>query len=243
VERHLVVGSNRIFSRLLDGESAALLEEHFIAAGVVLHKQNDVTEVTEGERLELALASGKRLITDALLVGKGVTPNTTLARDAGLSVGDGILIDDFCRTDHPDIFAAGDAAEGKDYVTGEMTVQGNWITAVEQGEHAALNMLGLNSAYGGSMKNNITEVFGLDVAVIGYCFDDASRTVTSGNRSTGRFRKLFLDEKQRVIGAVLINETNDSGAYYNMVRARALFPGMKMLQGTNSYASFMRQIA
>ncbi len=243
VERHLVVGSDRIFSRLLDGESAALLEEHFVAAGVVLHKRDDITEVTEGERVELALASGKRLTTDALLVGKGVTPNTKLARDAGLAVGDGILIDDFCRTDHPDIFAAGDAAEGKDYVTGAKNVQGNWITAVEQGEHAALNMLGLECAYGGSMKNNITEVFGLDVAVIGYCFDDAAQTVTAGNRSIGRFRKVFLDEKQRIIGASLIGETNDSGVYYQMIRARALFPGMKMLQATNSHAAFMRQIA
>ncbi len=243
VERHLIVGSDRIFSRLLDGESAALLEEHFISAGVFLHKRDDISDVTEGERLGLSLASGSCLTADALLVGKGVVPNTTLAREGGLAVRDGILIDDFCQTDHPDIFAAGDAAEGKDYVTGLKTVQGNWITAVEQGEHAALTMCGLRSAYEGSMKNNITEVFGLDVAVVGYCADDAPHTVTSGNRCGGRFRKLFLDIKQRVIGAVLIGETNDSGIYYRMVRGRTPFPGVKILQGENRYGAFMRQIA
>ena len=243
VERQLIVGSDRIFSRLLDGESAALLEEHFVSAGVILHKLNDVAEVTEGERLELKLSSGSSLTTDALLVGKGVTPNITLARDAGLATGDGILIDDFCQTDHPDIFAAGDAAEGRDYVTGAKTVQGNWITAVEQGENAALNMLGLACAYGGSMKNNITEVFGLDVVAIGYCFDDVSHTVSSGDLAARRFRKVFLDEQQRVVGAVLIGETNDSGVYYNMVRTRVTFPGRKMLQGTGRHAAFMRQIA
>ena len=243
VERHLVVGSDRVFSRVVDAESAALLEEHFEESGVVLHKRDDITEVTEGERLELTLASGGRLTSDVLVVGKGVTANTGLAREAGLAVGDGILIDDFCRTEHPDIYAAGDVAQGKDLVTGQKTVQGNWMTAVEQGENAALNMLGLACAYQGSMKNNITEVFGLDVAVIGYCQDDAPSAVSAGNRFTRRFRKVFLDEKGRMIGASLIGETNDSGVYFQMVRGRMPFPGARLLQGENRHAGVMQQIS
>jgi len=243
VERHLVVGSGRVFSRVVDAESAALLEEHFQAAGVVLHLRDDITAITEGERLELTLASGKRLVSDVLVVGKGVTANTGLAREAGLPVGEGILIDDYCRTGHPDVYAAGDVAQGKDFVTGQKTVQGNWMTAVEQGENAALNMLGLVSAYAGSMKNNITEVFGLDVAVIGYCQDDAPRTVSSGNRFTKRFRKVFLDEQDRMIGASLIGETNDSGVYYQMVRARMPFLGARVLRGENRHAAIMQQNA
>ncbi|MCM0080555.1 FAD-dependent oxidoreductase [Geomonas sp. Red32] len=243
VERHLIVSSGRIFSRLLDAESAAILEEHFTAAGVHLHKRNDIVEVSEGDRLHLTLASGEKLATDALVVGKGVIPNTTLARQAGLIVKDGIVVDEHCRTSYPAIYAAGDAAEGKDFVTGETTVQGNWITAVEQGEVAALNMLGLDRLYEGSMKNNITEVFGIDVAVVGYCSDDAPRTVTHGSGASRRFRKLFLNEKDRIIGAVVIGETNDSGLYYQMVRARSPFPGKQLLHGDNRYGAFMLQIA
>jgi NAD(P)H-nitrite reductase large subunit len=243
VERHLVVGSDRVFSRVVDAESAALLEEHFAAAGVVLHKGDDVTGVREGERLELTLASGGSLSCDVLVVGKGVRANTGLARQAGLAVGDGILIDDYCRTGHPDVYAAGDVAEGRDLITGEKTVQGNWMTAVEQGEHAALNMLGMNCAYQGSLKNNITEVFGLDVAVIGYCQDDAPRTVSAGNRLSGRFRKAFLDEQGRLIGASLIGETNDAGVYFQMVRGRLPFPGPRMLQGENRHAGIVQRIS
>jgi NAD(P)H-nitrite reductase large subunit len=241
VERHLVVGSDRVFSRVVDAESAALLEEHFGAAGVVLHKGDDVTGVREGERLELTLASGGRLSCDVLVVGKGVRANTGLARQAGLAVGGGILIDEYCRTGHPDVYAAGDVAEGRDPVTGESTVQGNWMTAVEQGEHAALNMLGICCAYPGSLKNNITEVFGLDVAVIGYCQDDAPRTVSAGSRCTGRFRKAFLDEQGRLIGASLIGETNDAGVYFQMVRGRLPFPGQRMLQGENRHAGIVQR--
>jgi NAD(P)H-nitrite reductase large subunit len=243
VERHLVVASDRVFSRVVDAESAALLEEHISEAGVVLHKRDDITAVKEGKRLELTLASGGRLTSDVLIVGKGVTANTSLAREAGLAVRDGILIDEYCRAGHPDVYAAGDVAEGTDFVTGQKTVQGNWMTAVEQGENAALNMLGLTCAYQGSMKNNITEVFGLDVAVIGYCQDDAPRTVSAGNRFTKRFRKVFLDEKWRMIGASLIGETNDAGVYFQMVRGRMPFPGTRLLHGENRHAGVMQQIA
>lgn len=243
VERHLIVASGRIFSRLLDAESAALLEEHFEASGVILHKRDDIAEVLEGERLQISLASGGTLQTDALVVGKGVVPNTRLAAGAGLAVKDGILVDERCRTSVPNVYAAGDAAEGRDFVTGETTVQGNWITAVEQGEVAACNMLGMNHVYEGSMKNNITEVFGLEVAAIGFCSDEASRTVVHGSRGAGRFRKVFLDERGRVIGAVVIGETNDSGLYYHMVRSRLPFPGRGALQGESRYTAFMRQIA
>jgi len=242
-EKHLVVGSDRIFSRVVDAEASALLEERFLKAGLQLHKRDDVVAIDEGERLQLTLASGGRLVSDMLIVGKGVTPNTGLARTAGLQVEDGILIDDFCRTSHADIYAAGDAAEGRDFVTGEPTIQGNWVTAVEQGENAALNMLGMTCVYAGSLKNNITEVFGIDIAAIGHCQDDAPQSVGAYDKSTGRYRRVFLDEQRRMIGATLIGETNDAGIYYHWVRTRSVFPGEKALHRSNTYASVMQGLA
>jgi len=239
-EKHLIVGSDRVFSRVVDAEAAAILEERFIATGVVLHKRDDIRAIAENGRLQLSLVSGKELAVDLLIVGKGVTPNTALAARAGLPVGDGILVDDHCRTGQPHIYAAGDCAEGKDFIAGEPTVQGNWLTAVEQGEVAALNMLGHACCYEGSLKNNITEVFGIDVAVVGYCGDDASATRSCHHPGSGRFRKVFLDEKERVIGAVLIGETNDAGVYYQLVKTRCSFPGTQILSGTNRHAGLVR---
>lgn len=236
IEKHLVVGSDRIFSRVVDGEAAAILEEQLIAQGLKIHKQNDIETLEEGERLKLTLRSGEQLTSDLLIVGKGVAPNTSLAAAAGLQVADGVCVDRFCCSSHPDIYAAGDVAEGADFVTGEPTIQGNWMTAVEQGENAALNMLGNQVAYEGSLKNNITEIFGVDVAAVGYCHDDAPGTLCSWNPTTGRFRKLFLDEQQRVIGATMIGETNDSGLYSQLVRTRSPVPDKIWLNGTANYA-------
>ena len=241
-EKHLVVGSNRILSRMVDAEASAILEQRFAENGLQLHKQNDIVKIEEGERLQLQLTSGKTLTTDMLIVGKGVAPNSELARAAGLNVDYGILVDDFCCTSHADIYAAGDAAEGRDFITGEPIIQGNWMTAVEQGENAALNMLGMSCAYAGSLKNNITEIFGVDVAAIGECLDDSLDSVSIHDQTTGRFRKVFLDEQQ-VIGAILIGETNDAGLYYQWIRTRSQFPGKQVLSGTNTYAGFRQRMA
>jgi NAD(P)H-nitrite reductase large subunit len=242
-DKHLVVGSNRIFSRVVDEEASAILEEMFRRRGLQLHKQDDIVAIEEAERLHLTLASGGRLVTDMLIIGKGVEPNVWLARMGGLQVHDGILVDDYCRTSHADIYAAGDAAECKDFVTGQPTIQGNWMTAVEQGENAALNMLGMTCAYEGSLKNNITEVFGVDIAAIGYCQDDASQTASTYDAASGRYRKIFLNERRRVIGAILIGETNDAGLYYHWIRTRSAFPGEDALHRTNTYASFLQRLA
>jgi NAD(P)H-nitrite reductase large subunit len=239
IEKHLIISSNRVFSRVIDAESSAFLEGRFLCSGLTIHREDDITGLSGTERLNLSLASGSSLTTDMLLVGKGVIPNTGLAEQAGLTVRDGVLVDDCCRTNHPDIHAAGDAAEGRDFITGESVIQGNWITAVEQGDIAALNMLGLSCTYPGSMKNNITEVFGAELSAVGYCRDDAPKTASAASAFTGRYRKVFLDEKERVIGAVMIGETNDAGAYYRMVRRREQFPGPQILHGANSYGAAM----
>ena len=242
-EKHLVVGSNRIFSRMVDAETSAILEKRFVLNGLQLHKEDDIVAIDEGDRLQLQLASGGCITSDMLIVGKGVVPNSNLARTAGLQVNFGVLIDDYCRTSHADIYAAGDTAEGKDFVTGEPIIQGNWMTAVEQGENAALNMLGMSCVYDGSLKNNITEVFGVDIAAIGECLNETAQTVSSHDQNTGRFRKVFLNDKQQVVGAVLIGETNDAGLYYNWVRTRVLFPGKQALNRTNTYAGFQQRMA
>ena len=242
-EKHMVVGSNRILSRMVDAEASAILEKRFTEKGLHLHKQNDIVEIEEGDRLRLRLASGDTLSSDMLIVGKGVEPNCELARSAGLEVGYGILVDDYCRTSHADIYAAGDAAEGRDFISGEPVIQGNWMTAVEQGENAALNMLGMACAYAGSLKNNITEMFDVDVAAIGDCLDENVPNVSLHDPKTDRFRKVFLNAKSQVIGAILIGETNDAGMYYKWIRTRTPFPGKQVLRGTNTYAGFQHRMA
>lgn len=91
------------------------------------------------------LGDGTLIEADLVLIGIGILPNDDLARDAGLAVENGILVDKQCRTSAPDIYAAGDCAG--------LLWQGERIrlesvqNAIDQGEHAAASLLGSNAAY------------------------------------------------------------------------------------------------
>ncbi len=243
VEKNLIIGSGRIFSRVVNEEAALLIEEELVKKGLNIYKRDDIADYSDNDRLELTLKSGKRITTDILVVGKGVTPNTSIAKNAGIDVNDGILINDNCKTSVEDIYAAGDVAEGKDFITGEMLIQGNWMTAVEQGEIAAKNMLGIDVKYEGSIKNNITEIFGVDVAVVGYYYDDAPNTEVYYNKFTGVYRKIFMNEKRQVIGATLLRETNIAGLFYEMIKTREVFPENFFVAGNNSYAGKIKRLS
>jgi NAD(P)H-nitrite reductase large subunit len=242
VEKNLIIGSGRIFSRVVNEEAALLIEEELFKKGVKIYKRDDIKDYKDNGKLELTLKSGKEIVTDVLVVGKGVTPNTDIAKSAGIEVNDGIVINDRCQTSVEDIYAAGDVAEGKDFITGEMLIQGNWMTAVEQGEIAAKNMLGIDVEYEGSIKNNITEIFGIDVAVVGYYYDDAPFTETYYNKFTGIYRKVFMNENKQVIGATLLRETNASGLFYEMIKTKEKFPKDFFIAGNNSYAGKMKRL-
>jgi len=71
-----------------------------------------------GEQLVLKTKSGQEVSADAVVAGIGIQPNIALAQDAGLAVGNGIQVDQFLRTSHPDIYAAGDVAEFPDLTLG-----------------------------------------------------------------------------------------------------------------------------
>jgi len=243
VEKNLVVGSGRIFSRVLDKDASLILEEKLKNKGLNIYKNDDISSYYDNSKLRIKLNSGKSLDTDVLLIGKGVIPNIQLALKSGIKCKNGILINDCCQTNIDYIYAAGDVAEGKDFITGETTIQGNWITAVEQGEIAGLNAIGIKVKYEGSLKNNTTEVFGYDLAVIGYFNDNAPKTKSFFNEFTGVYRKVFLDSDNTVIGVTLLNNTNEAGIYYDMIKTREKFSTNHLLSKNNTYAQKLYRIS
>jgi NADPH-dependent 2,4-dienoyl-CoA reductase/sulfur reductase-like enzyme/nitrite reductase/ring-hydroxylating ferredoxin subunit len=94
----------------------------------------------DGERVHLA--GGATLEADFVVVGVGVRPNTDLAAKAGLQVANGVEVDAFMRTSDPAIFAAGDIASFPDAPSGWRARVEHWVVAEQQGQVAAINMLG-----------------------------------------------------------------------------------------------------
>lgn len=119
--------------------------------------------------LSLTLSTGDKLDTDILILAIGVRPETKLARDAGLQIGElgGIYTNDMMQTSDPYIYAVGDAVEEKDFVTGAQTLVPLAGPANRQGRMAADNMLGRTETYQGTQGTAICKIFDLAVASTG----------------------------------------------------------------------------
>ncbi|SSG28790.1 FAD-dependent oxidoreductase [Klebsiella pneumoniae] len=122
----------------------------------------------EGE-LNLTLNNGEKLTTDILIMAIGVRPETKLAKEVGLKIGElgGIYTNDAMQTSDPSIYAVGDAIEEKDFVTGEQTLVPLAGPANRQGRIAADNMLGRKETYQGTQGTAICKIFDLAVASTG----------------------------------------------------------------------------
>ncbi|MFZ1116248.1 MAG: FAD-dependent oxidoreductase [Propionibacteriaceae bacterium] len=130
--------------RVLGPEAAPIFADLHRDHGVDLRSQVAVAELTgrDGAVTGVVLSDGSQIEADMVLVGVGITPNSQLAADAGLDVGNGILVDEHLRTSDPDIFAAGDVANAYNPRLGRHLRIEHWANARRQGATAGKAMLG-----------------------------------------------------------------------------------------------------
>jgi len=93
------------------------------------------------------LRDGSTVSADLVLVATGIKPNTQFAQEAGITVDNGILVNDFLETNAPDVFAAGDVARYKSIFSDDPIRIEHWVVAQRQGQMAALNMMGKKEKY------------------------------------------------------------------------------------------------
>ena len=117
-------------------------------AGVELISGDEVVRFEGADRVERAITrSGRRLECDLAVVSVGIRPAVDVLGQAGVAVDNGVLVDDMCRTNVPDIFAAGDVANHLHPVFGRIRVE-HYNNAEKQGAAAARSMLGVSAPYG-----------------------------------------------------------------------------------------------
>ena len=159
----------------LDPEMAAWLHQELHANGVELHLSDavasfDPPQAGESARASVVvLKSGQRLPADLVVLGMGVRPETSLARQAGLEIGTlgGIRVNEHLQTSDPHIWAVGDAIEVRDAVTGAWSLIPLAGPANRQGRIAADNIFGKHSHYDGTLGTSILRLFKLTAACTG----------------------------------------------------------------------------
>jgi apoptosis-inducing factor 3 len=139
LEVHVVAPDEVPLARVLGPEVGRFVKKLHEDKGVVFHLGEKPGGITDSE---VILESGKRLAAGLVVMGVGVRPVVQLATQAGLTVENGIVVDDKLRTSAPGIWAAGDAASWPDPRTGELIRVEHWVVAERMGQAVARNLLG-----------------------------------------------------------------------------------------------------
>jgi NADPH-dependent 2,4-dienoyl-CoA reductase/sulfur reductase-like enzyme/rhodanese-related sulfurtransferase len=229
----------------LDREIAGLVEGHLTRHGVHLALSDGVAGFTQldGGALEVQTKSGKAYPADIVILSLGVRPDTTLAKAAGLEIGErgGIRVDEHMRTSDPDIFAVGDAIEVKDFVTGEWSLVALAGPANRQGRIAADVIAGRDSGYRGTQGTAIIGLFDGAAAWTGvsektlnrigdgdyekiYLFPNSHAGYYPGAKPIG-LKLLFRKSDGRLLGAQALGE--DGPAVDKRISALAVALQMK----------------
>ena len=153
-----------------DSDMASFIHNEMRKHGVKLalgHTVEGFEETADG--VQVLLKDEAPLHADMVILAIGVTPDTRLAKEAGLELGikGSILVNDKMETSAPDIYAEGDAVQVKHYVTGQDTLISLAGPANKQGRIAANNICGVDSHYPGSQGSSIVKVFDMTAAATG----------------------------------------------------------------------------
>ncbi|MBK8046905.1 MAG: FAD-dependent oxidoreductase [Anaerolineales bacterium] len=205
--------SAALLTRQLDGRGAEILRNNLAQMGLHMLMEAEVANMAAGSSKaaleKVTLADGRELACDLLLVAAGIRPDLELAREIGLSVAQGVLVDEQMRTSDPHVFAAGDVAEydGKLY--------GLWPVAVSQAEVAANNAVAAPDApaatYTETPPVTLLKVVGIDLTSVGriQVQPEQDAVIALEDGEAQRYRKLIVNGG-KIAGAILLGYPEDA---------------------------------
>src|SRR5665647_2728868 len=164
-----------------------------------LHLSTQIEAIVgDGAASGVRTTDGVVIEGDLVVVGVGVTPRVELAKLAGLTVENGIVVDEFLATSVPDVFAAGDVAATWNTRYNKRIRMEHWANALNQGPVAARNMLGQHTAYE-KLPYFYSDQYDLGMEYNGYA-DDWDRVVVRGDRSGQEFLAFWLKDGRVLAG-------------------------------------------
>jgi NAD(P)H-nitrite reductase large subunit len=194
---------------MIDATGAELTERWLTRHGVAVRAGAKLTAIEDargGKRLRFE--SGQDLLADVVIMATGIRTNLEWLKDSGITINRGVVVDDHLRSSVPNVYAAGDVAEGRERISGQAEVHAIEPTAQEHGRVVGTNMAGRDVRYGGSLLMNIVEVCHLDIASFGAWDDPKAEAVSSLKADRPAYRKLLFTG-DRLTGAIILGPSSD----------------------------------
>ena len=221
VELTVVEMADRMLARMMDDIGGDMIKRWCESKGIRVLTSTQVTGVeAAGGGLKLDLGDGGSLEADLVVCATGVRPNIDLLEGSGVKTDVGVLVDHNLRTSVPEIYAAGDVAQGPDFSTGKQEIHAIQPTASEHGRVAALNMAGHQTRFRGSLSMNVLSTLGLISSSFGLWMG-----VPGGDRAEAvdrdGFKYLRLEfAGDVVVGALAMGLTQHVGVIRGLVQTQ-----------------------
>jgi 3-phenylpropionate/trans-cinnamate dioxygenase ferredoxin reductase subunit len=174
---------------------------------------------SDGRATGVRLADGTEIAADAVVVAVGVSPNIELAEAAGLTIDNGILVDDALRTSDPDIFAAGDVANAYHPLLDKHIRVEHWANALKQPAVAATGLLGGEASYA-DLPYFYTDQYDLGMEYVGYVESEGYDEVVFRGDVDGREFIAFWLTEGRVLAGMNVNVWDVVDPIKELVRSR-----------------------
>ncbi|GAA3856244.1 FAD-dependent oxidoreductase [[Pseudomonas] carboxydohydrogena] len=207
---------DRLMERQLDTPAAALLKRLVESKGIEIVLDADTKQIIGADRVEgIELANGRSIAADAVVFAAGIRPNVALAREAGVPVNRGIVVDDRICTGVENVYALGECAEHRG------TCYGLVEPAYEQAKVLAAHLAGNPTDYSGSVVATNLKVSGVSVFSAGdFLAAEGGETLVFNDERRGTYKKLVVADGH-LTGAVLVGDTQDALWYLDLIRTTA----------------------
>jgi ferredoxin-nitrate reductase len=207
VEVTVVHAADCLMERQLDRPASALLQRTLEGLGVEVLLGVQAESLNGAQTVSgVVLEDGRTLPAELVVIAAGVAPDIELARDAGLEVERGIVVDDELRTSAAGVYAVGECAQHRE------VVYGLWAPLLQQAKVAGASLAGAPAAFRGAVPATTLKVAGVDL----FCGGSVAATpgdeeVVALDTRRGRYRRLLLRD-DRLVGTILLGDLRDARA-------------------------------
>lgn len=211
-----------LMERQLDPIAAAMLKRELENQGMNFLMEKETVEILGNDRVTgLRFQDGSEVDADLVVMAVGIKPNTRVAKDSGIYVNRGIVVNDYMETNEANIYAVGECAEHREIVYGLVA------PLYEQGKVLAAHLCGQQSKpYEGSIVGTQLKVSDVDLFSAGEIIDDpTTQSIKVHNEFDGIYKKILI-RNNTVVGIVLYGETKDSTKLFRMLLNKEDISGM-----------------
>src|SRR3989338_7764936 len=225
----------RLLPRQLDEKGAKVLRKLIEKVGIeiVLNAQSDEV-LGEDKVAGLKLKDGRNVDCNLIIISAGITPRIELAKEAGIAVNKGIIVNERLETNIKGIYAAGDCAEFQG------RIYGLWTASTEQGTIAGSNIAGVDIVYSGTTPSTTLKIVGIDLTSIGVVNPPSPTSPLAplslslweggGGRGGEGYRELIREDGSddiykklvikdgKIVGAILLGDTKDVRAVGKLIK-------------------------